>query len=58
MVIQNGEHDSIQDAQAVLGLYKKHKVAWEKWAARMHKQHSKRGRNGSSLSVSVKKHHK
>ena len=57
MVIQNGEHDSIQDAQAVLGLYKKHKVAWEKWAARMHK-HSKKGRLGSGLSDSAKKRYK
>eukprot|EP00890_Picochlorum_soloecismus_P002224 jgi/Picsp_1/3001/NSC_01224-R1_rna exonuclease 4 homolog ( cerevisiae) len=50
MVIQNGEHDSIQDAQAVLNLYNKHKVEWEKWAARSLK-HSKNVRNGSNLSV-------
>lgn len=59
MVIQNGEHDSIQDAQAVLSLYNKHKVAWEKWAARMLK-HSKNARYGSSskssLSVTKTKH--
>ena len=31
MTIQTGEHDSIQDARAVLGLYNKHKTSWESW---------------------------
>jgi RNA exonuclease 4 len=31
MTIQEAEHDSVQDARAVLALYKKHETAWEKW---------------------------
>jgi len=32
--IQTGEHDSIQDARAVLHLYHKHKTKWEEWISK------------------------
>lgn len=29
--IQEGEHDSVDDARAALVVYRKHRVEWEKW---------------------------
>lgn len=44
ITIQTGEHDSVQDARAVLGLYNKHKTSWEAWHAKEMKRRSKRKR--------------
>lgn len=44
MVIQTGEHDSIQDARAVLGLYQKHKASWEVWHSKEMKRLKKQRR--------------
>lgn len=40
--IQTGEHDSVQDARAVLGLYQKHKGPWELWHSKEMKRLKKR----------------
>jgi RNA exonuclease 4 len=44
LTIQTGEHDSVQDARAVLGLYNKHKTSWEAWHAKEMKRRLKRKR--------------
>jgi hypothetical protein len=31
LTIQQGEHDSVDDARASLYVYLKHKIEWEKW---------------------------
>ncbi len=44
LTIQTGEHDSVQDARAVLGLYNKHKTTWEAWHTKEMKRRLKRKR--------------
>jgi len=48
MTIQTGEHDSIQDARAVLGLYQKHKSSWEMWHSKEMKRLKKQRKKNST----------
>lgn len=47
MTIQTGEHDSVQDARAVLGLYQKHKSSWETWHSKEMKRLKRRRMNST-----------
>ena len=48
MVIQTGEHDSVQDAKAVLGLYHKHKHRWEEWIKKSGRHKKRRVEHGGT----------
>lgn len=41
LTIQDGEHNSVEDARAALSLYQRHKGAWEAWHAQAGKERKK-----------------